>query len=95
MWLLIILVMIKRRISIQYYIIFTHPQDEYHIIFNLTQDQYDIIFTHSQFLTAASSKVRVNRVALSPSPIAVCSLEVFEFITITGIDNNLVQIAIN
>ena len=36
---------------------------------------YNIIFTHPQFLTAASSKVRVNRVALSPSPTAVCSLE--------------------
>ena len=95
MWLLIILVMIKRRISIQYYIIFTHPQDEYHIIFDFTQDQSDIIFTHPQFLTAASSKVRVSRVALSPSPIAVCSLEVVEDITITGIDNILVQVAIN
>ena len=34
------------------------------------------IFTHPQFLTAASSKVRVNKVALSPSPTAVCNLEV-------------------
>ena len=74
----------------------THPVGiEYHIIFNLMQDQYDIIFTHPQFLTAASSKVRVNRVALSPSPTAVCSLEVVEDITITGIGNNLAQVAIN
>ena len=72
----------------------THPVGiEYHIIFNLTQ--YDIIFTHPQFLTAASSKVRVSRVALSPSPTAVCSLEVVEDITITGINNILVQVAIN
>ena len=74
----------------------THPVGiEYHIIFNLTQDQYDIIFTHPQFLTAASSKVRVRKVALSPSPTAVCSLEVVEDITITGIDNNLARVAIN
>ena len=43
---------------------------------NEEEDQYNIIlvFTHPQFLTAASSKVRVNRVALSPSSNAVCSL---------------------
>ena len=57
---------------------------------------YNIIFTHPQFLTAASSKVRVNRVALSPSPTAVCSLEVVKVIISTGNDNNFqAEVAIN